>query len=87
MRFRGMLKSKSVGKLSIWLNDAQRSGLHAIQLSARTLQGDIDAVWNAVTEPWSNGEMEGHINRLKALKQAMYGRAGPELLRARILTL
>ena len=87
MRFRGLLKSKSVGKLSIWLKDAQISGLYAIQRFARTLQRDIDAVRNAVTEPWSNGQTEGQINRLKSLKRAMYGRAGPELLRARMLPL
>ena len=34
-----------------------------------------------------NGQTEGQINRLKALKLAMYGRAGPELLRARLLPL
>ena len=87
MRFRGMLKSKSVGKLGVWLKDAQRSGLYAMQRFARTLQRDIDAVRSAIAEPWSNGQTEGQINRLKALKRAMYGRAGPELLRARMLPL
>ena len=85
MRFRGMLKSKSVGKLGVWLKDAQKSGLYAMQRFARTAQRDIDAVRNAITEPWSNGQTEGQINRLKALKRTMYGRAGPELLRARLL--
>ena len=87
MRFRGMLKSRSVGKLGVWLKDAQRSGLYAMQRFARTLQRDIDAVRSAITEPWSNNQTEGQINRLKALKRAMYGRAGPELLRARMLPL
>ncbi len=82
-----MLKSKSVGKLGVWLKDAQKSGLYAMQRFARTLQRDIDAVRNAVTEPWSNGQTEGQINRLKTLKRMMYGRAGPELLRARMLPL
>ena len=54
---------------------------------ARTLQGDLDAVHNDVTEPWSNGQTEGQISRLKTLKRAMYGRAGPNLLRARLLPL
>lgn len=85
MRFRGMLKSKNVGKLGAWLKDAQKSGLYAMQRFARTAQRDIDAVRNAITEPWSNGQTEGQINRLKALKRTMYGRAGPELLRARLL--
>ena len=37
--------------------------------------------------PWSNGQVEGQINRLKTLKRSMYGRAGVELLRARMLPL
>jgi transposase len=85
MRFRGMLKSKSVSKLGAWLRDAQQSGLYAMQRFSRTLQRDIEAVRNAITEPWSNGQTEGQINRLKTLKRMMYGRAGPELLRARLL--
>jgi transposase len=45
---------------------------------------DIHAVRNAVIEPWSNGQTEGQINRLKALKRAMYGRASGALLCARM---
>ena len=41
----------------------------------------------SLTEGWSNGQTEGQINRLKTLKRAMYGRAGVELLRARMLPL
>ncbi len=54
---------------------------------ARTLNRDIDAVRNAIEMEWSNGQAEGQINRLKTLKRAMYGRAGPNLLRARMLPL
>jgi transposase len=60
------------------------SGLYAMQQFARTLRGDIDAVRNAIAERRSNGQTEGQINRPKTLKRAMYGRAGPELLRARM---
>ena len=87
MRFRGILRSKNVAKLGVWLTDAHQSGLYAMQRFARTLRRDIDAVRSAVTERWSNGQTEGQINRLKTLKRAMYGRAGPELLRARMLPL
>jgi len=44
-------------------------------------------VESAVRESWSNGPVEGQINRLRALKRQMYGRAGLELLRARVLPL
>jgi transposase len=47
----------------------------------------LEAVRNAMSEPWSNGQTEGQINRLKTLKRAVYGRAGVELLRARMMPL
>jgi len=53
----------------------------------KLLYRDIGAVRNAIELPWSNGQAEGQINRLKTIKRAMYGRAGPELLRARMLPL
>ena len=87
MRFRGIFQGKDTDKLDVWLDDAQQSGIYAMQRFARTLRRDIDAVKNAVTECWSNGQTEGQINRLKTLKRAMYGRAGAELLRARMLPL
>ena len=37
MRFRGMLKSKSVGKLGLWLKDAMQSGVYAMQRFSCTL--------------------------------------------------
>jgi transposase len=51
----------------------------------RTLKQDLSAVELAVSKPWSNGPVEGQLNRLKMLKRQMYGRAGIELLRARLL--
>ncbi|SDR59222.1 Transposase [Rhizobiales bacterium GAS113] len=87
MRFRGILRSKDTERLDIWLTEAHQSGIYAVQRFVRTLRRDIDAVRNALTERWSNGQTEGQINRLKTLKRAMYGRASTELLRARMLPL
>ena len=39
----------------------------------------------ALSEPWNSGQVEGHVNRLKVTKRTMYGRAGFDLLRARVL--
>ena len=85
MRFRGILRGYDTEKLDVWLQDADRSGLYGIRRFARTLRQDVAAVRNAITETWSNGQTEGQINRLKTLKPAMYGSAGIELLRARVL--
>ena len=53
---------------------------------ARGLRSDYAAVAAALRESWSNGQTEGQINRLKALKRQMYGRANIDLLKARLLT-
>jgi transposase len=87
MRFRGLLGGGDAEKLDGWLSDARRSGIYGMQRFARALRHDIEAVRNAVREPWSNRQTEGQINRLKTLKRTMYGRAGVDLLRARLMPL
>ena len=87
LRLRGLLRGGTTEKLDVWLSDAHRSDIHGMRRFARTVKQDLEAVRNAVLEPWSNGQTEGQINRLKTLKRAMYGRAGVDLLRARMLLL
>jgi hypothetical protein len=87
MRFRGLLRGGTAEGLDAWLIDARASGIYGMQRFARTMRQDLEAVRNAVSEPWSNGQTEGQINKLKTLKRAMYGRAGVELLRARMMPL
>jgi hypothetical protein len=55
LRFRGIFRSGDAKKFDAWLDDAQQSGLYAMQRFVRTLRQDIDAVRNALTERWSNG--------------------------------
>ena len=52
---------------------------------AASLRMDLDAVRTGLTKEWSNSCMEGFIHELKLLKRQGYGRAGFELLRARML--
>lgn len=52
---------------------------------AQRLCQDGAAVRSGIGLDWSNGPVEGHINRLKAIKRAMFGRARFDLLRARVL--
>ena len=87
MQFRGLLRSGTAERLDAWLRDARASGIYAMQRFAKTIRQDLEAVRNAVSEPWSNGQTEGQINKLKTLKRAMYGRAGVDLLRARMMPL
>jgi transposase len=36
-------------------------------------------------QPWSNGQTEGQITKLKLVKRQMYGRAKIDLLQARLI--
>jgi transposase len=52
---------------------------------ANGIEADRKAVYAALTLPWSNGQTEGQINRLKLIKRQGYGRAKLDLLRVRVL--
>jgi hypothetical protein len=78
---------RPVTALHQWMDRARASGIALIQHFESRLQRDILAVEAAVTDRWSNGPVEGQVNRLKTLKRQMYGRAGVELLRARLIPL
>jgi transposase len=71
--------------LNGWLKDAEESNSSAMRSFAVGLRKDLDAVRAGLTEEWSNGPVEGFIHKLKLLKRQGYGRAGFELLRARML--
>jgi transposase len=83
--FRTILRRGKLAALHRWMEQARKTGIYSLVRFVRTLKQDLNAVESAVSTPWSNGPVEGHINRLKILKRQMYGRAGIELLRARLL--
>jgi Transposase len=63
----------------------EASHLEAFQTFVTGVQKDKDAVLAGLTLPWSNGPLEGHVNRLKLIKRSMYGRAEFDLLKLRVL--
>ena len=69
-----------------WIRQAEQDAPKPMKGFAGFLRQDLDAVTAGLTLPWSSGVVEGHVNRVKTLKRAMYGRASFELLRARVLT-
>src|SRR6266700_1092674 len=85
LRFRAMLRWRCGKKRTNWIDSTTASGFPCVAQFASTLRRDLEAVELSITTPWSNGPIEGHINRLKAIKRQMYGRAGFELLKARVL--
>jgi len=68
-----------------WLAEARDCALLAFRNFARKLDSDYDAVRAAMTSPWSTGQVEGQINRLKMIKRQMFGRASFDLLNRRFI--
>ena len=83
--FHQHLTNRHVDNLESWLEEALSSNLEDLKNFAKGLRQDYEAVKLAFTLTWSNGQLEGQVNRLKMLKRQMYGRAGFKLLRRRIL--
>lgn len=80
-----MVRDKQPEALDRWLKASSTSGISAVVSFGEGLRRDYSAVRAALAEPWSSGQAEGQINRLKMLKRQMYGRAGFDLLRKRVL--
>jgi len=65
--------------------EAGKCGVPTMETFAAGLAKDVDAIRAALTTPWSNGQTEGQVNRLKTIKRQMYGPASFDLLRRRVL--
>ena len=74
----------AVAELDAWITTAKACTASAIATFALGLDNDA-AVRSALTEPWSSGQAEGQINRLKLIKRQSYGRAGLDLLQRRLV--
>ncbi len=83
--FAEMTRNLGGEKLDGWLGEAEASKAPAMRRFAAGLKKDLSAVRAGLTEEWSNGPVEGFVHKLKLLKRQGYGRAGFELLRARML--
>jgi transposase len=84
-RFTRMVKERCSSDLDAWLAEAKASRLGELKSFAKSLLQDYAAVGEALTSEYSNGQVEGQVNRLKLIKRSMYGRARFDLLRARVL--
>ena len=83
-QFVDMVRKRLSQPLADWLAKAEHSTCAEVRSFAKGIRQDEAAVTAALTESWSNGPVEGHVNRLKFIKRAGFGRAGFQLLRARV---
>jgi transposase len=80
--FHGMIRRRAAAELSCWTERARAS---LIASFARGVTNDEAAVRAAIISPWSNGQTEGQITRLKLVRRQMYGRGKLDLLQARLI--
>ncbi len=84
--FAHMLTHLQGDQLPAWVEAATATTeLPSLRRFAQHLERDLDAVVAGLSQPWSSGVVEGHVNRIKMLKRQMFDRAGFELLRKRVL--
>ena len=81
-RFHRLIRGGNADDLESWMEAAAQS---LIRSFCRGVAADKAAIRAAIIEPWSNGQTEGQITKLKLVKRQMYGRAGLDLLEQRFL--
>lgn len=84
-RFARIMREGEEDKLGSWLEEAESGSFSELRTFARGVRQDEAAIRAAVILPYSNGQVEGQVNRLKLIKRSMYGRASFGLLRQRVL--
>ena len=84
-QFRKLMAERSDVGLSLWLDEVEASELEGLKSFARGVRRDEAAVRAGLKSRWSQGPVEGFVNKLKLIKRSMFGRASFNLLRTRVL--
>ena len=83
--FAKILTGRHGEQLDTWIAEVSADDQPDLRSFITGLKRDYQAVLNGLTLPYSSGKVEGNVNRIKMLKRQMYGRAGFDLLRKRVL--
>lgn len=84
--FFALARRREGDRLDDWVTRVLDTGTAPLRSFALGLRRDWEAVLAGLTLAWSNGPVEGQVNRLKLIKRQMYGRASFPLLRGRVLS-
>jgi transposase len=83
--FAEILTGRHGERLDDWIAAVEADDQPELHSFTTGIKRDYDAVKNGLTLQWSSGAVEGNVNRLKAIKRQMYGHAGFDLLRHRVI--
>jgi len=82
-----MLRERRPEHLNAWMKQARESGIKELKSFVNGIERDYEAVRAGLTFHWSQGPVEGTVNKIKTHKRLMYGRASFPLLRQKLLHL
>jgi transposase len=83
--FAEMMVGRHGERLDSWIAGVEADDQPDLHRFVNGLRRDEAAVRNGLTLAHSSGAVEGGVNRIKMIKRQMYGRAGFDLLRKRVL--
>ena len=83
--FLQMIRERHAEHLDAWIKEARSSRIKELLSFVAGIERDYEAVKAGLTLKWSQGPVEGTVNKLKVHKRLMYGRAGFPLLRQKML--
>jgi transposase len=78
-------KHEGLVRLEQWKAAVRTSGIAELIAFVDGLADDAEAVANGCSITWSNGMVEGFVNKVKWIKRSSYGQAGFALLQRRVL--
>lgn len=84
--FFALARGREGDRLEDWVTGVRDTGAAPLRSFALGLRRDWEVVLAGLALTWSNGQVEGQVNRLKLIKRQMYGRASFLLLRGRVLS-
>ena len=83
--FKDLLKSNNPDRLTTWIETYENTSIERLRRFVYGVKMDINAVRNCITHPVSNGIVEGFVNKIKEVKRILFGRAGLELLKRKLI--
>lgn len=72
-------------RLVRWMKRYWKTGIHSLKTFIIGIKKDFQAVRNTIRLNITNGMTEGFVNKLKAIKRSMFGKAGLELLKNKLV--
>jgi transposase len=83
--FMALVREPDRCALDTWLSEAEQTGLPELLGFVQGLRRDYAAVVGALEYVWSQGVVEGQVNRIKTIKRQLYGRATLPVLKQHVL--